>query len=246
MKKLLSMIAALLLCLSAAAHAEGVLVPGWDQLPAGQLTEARDAINARLDQLSREAAAGKSMTFSGRGQGIINGFDLQEGAYAYMITLAEPVTGTMVICEDGKNYTARHYNAYSSYAHAAHYKKPMAIDYITMDFETDWTLTVTPLPDASSAVASGTGSGVSGFFLPSAAQQVEISVTAQTDGYYDVSVLEANIYRTNISGHSASYGTLEAGETRTSTYLLAPDREVFGYVWFVNCPAGFSWSISCK
>lgn len=243
MTRIVAIIAALLLAMPVSAMAEGILTPGWEQQPVGALQDARDAIDRRITELQHSAAAEDALTFTGHGQGIISGFTLPEGAYGYLISLAEPVTGSMVICEDGKAYTARQWSACASYAHAAHYKKSMAIDYITMDFESDWTLTVMPLPDAPSAAASGTGSGVSGFFLPASAQQVEITVTASCSGYYCVSVLEANFYRTCIGGSGASYDTLSAGETRTDTYLLTPDKQVYGYIWFVNCPEGFSWSI---
>lgn len=245
MKRLFALLAALMI-VPVAACGEGILVPGWEESPVEALLEARNALNDRIDQLNQMSVQDQALSFSGHGQAVIPGFDLSKGAWAYQITLDSPVTGSMVICENGKKYTDRHFNAYKHYAHAAHYKKPMTIDYITMDFDTDWELVVQPISILPSADANGSSSGVSGFFLPSSAQQVEITVTASDNGYYTVDVLEANFYRTNIGGNLASHGTLESGESQTDTYLLTPDKDVYGYVWIVNAPDGFTWSISAK
>ena len=247
MKKLFSMFTALLLCLSAAAHAEGVLVPGWDQLPAGQLTEARDAINARLDQLSREAAAGQSMTFSGRGIGIIPAFDLDAGVWAFHIELAEPSRGTITISADGKaddNYTM---SAYRHYSKAVYYDSDVQIDYIAMKFDTGWVLTMEPVPDAADGSSSGTGRGLSGFFLPRSAPMAEITITAHGDGPYDIKLMCANPYSLVPSYDEwICSGSLKDGETFTKTVLITPDKKDAGYTWIINCADGFSWSITCK
>ncbi len=247
MKKLFCLITALLLCLSAAAHAEGVLVPGWDQLPAGQLAEARDAINARLDQLSREAAADQSMTFSGSGIGIIPAFDLDSGVWAFHIELAEPSKGTITISADGKADDDYTMSAYRHYSKAVYYDSDVQIDYIAMEFDTGWVLTVEPVPDAADGSVSGTGTALSGFFLPPTAQMAEITITAHGDGAYDIDLMRANPYSLVPSYDEwICSGSLKDGETITKTVLITPDKKYAGYTWIINCADGFAWSISCK
>ncbi len=77
-------------------------------------------------------------------------------------------TGTTTISEGGKTFTNRHFTPYASYAHAAHYPKGMTIDYIAMDYPGAWQLTVV--------------------------QIMEVSSAAGCDGYFTLSVLEANQY----------------------------------------------------
>ncbi len=245
MKKLFCLITALLLCLSAAAHAEGVLVPGWDQLPAGQIAEARDAINARLDQLSREAAADQSMTFSGSGMGIIPAFSLDAGVWAFRVDLSEPGRGTITISADGK--TDDNYTSYQHYNKAVYYASDVQIDYIAMEFETGWVLTVEPVPAVTDGSVSGTGTALSGFFLPPAAQMAEITITAHGDGNYSIDLMRANPYSLVPSYDEwICSGTLKDGETITKTVLITPDKKYAGYTWIINCADGFAWSISCK
>ena len=247
MKKLFCLITALLLCLSAAAHAEGVLVPDWEQLPADQLAEARDAINARLDQLSREAAASQAMTFSGSGMGIIPAFSLDAGVWAFRVELDNPVTGTITICSDGKADDEYTMHAYQHYVKAVYFKSDVQIDYIAMKFDAGWVLTVEPVPDAIDGSISGTGSALSGFFLPPTAQMAEITITAQGDGAYDVDLMRANPHSLVPSLDDwVCSGSLKNGDTFTKNIIITPDKNYVGYTWIINCSDGFSWSIACK
>lgn len=248
MKKLLLLMLALMLALPSAALADGVLADGWQDATLEELEEARAALDQQIAHLQAHEAAEPetTMTFTGRGLDVIYNITLPAGAWAYLVTLPEAATGNTTICEDGENFYDRHFTAYTHYVHAAYYRKETNIKFITMDYPAEWKLTIIKLPEVSSAAHTATGSGVSGFFLPASAQIINISTTASCDGYFSLEVLEANVWGTNPDGHVAAHGTLKKGATQEDTYMLTPDEEVYGYVWMMNCPDDYQWSITVK
>lgn len=136
--------------------------------------DARDTLDQQIAQLQQQIAQGAdtTLTFTGTGPDNINNISLSSGAWAYLITLPEPSTGTTTICADGKNFNDRHFTAYANYAHATYYRKDTTIQYITMDYPSAWQLTIVKLPEVTSASYEATGSGASCFFLPATAQAV--------------------------------------------------------------------------
>ncbi len=247
MKKLLLLTLAMILVLPSAALADGVLADGWQNASLEELENARAALDQQIISLQTPITEdAETMTFTGTGLDVIYNITLPAGAWAYLVTLPEAASGTTTICEDGENFKDWHTTAYNHYAHAAYYRQDTTINFITMDYPAAWELTITKLPEVSSAAYTATGSGVSGFFLPASAQIVNISTTASCDGYFTLDVLEANVWGTNPDGHGAAHGTLKKGATQEDTYLFTPDDEIYGYVWMMNCPDGYQWSITVK
>lgn len=246
MTKILALIAAFIVIMPGMALADGVLADGWKDADLGALLDARAELDCRIVQLQSQTTAAGAMTFTGNGKAVIKGFSLPAGAWAFLVQLPEAATGTTTISEGGKIFTDRHFTSYASYAHAAHYPKGMAIDYITMDYPDAWQLTVVQIMEVSSADFSAVGSGVSGFFLPASAQLVTATTTAGCDGYFSLHVLEANKYRTSPGGHLVSHSTMTAGAVQSDSYLLTPNKDVHGYVWVMNSPDSFIWSIKVE
>lgn len=246
MTKILALIAALIMIMPGMTLADGVLTDGWKDADLGTLLDARTELDRRIMQLQTQTTTSGTMTFTGNGKAVIDGFTLSAGAWAFLVQQPEAATGTTTISEGGKIFTDRHFTPYASYAHAAHYPKGMAIDYITMDYPDTWQLTVVPIMEVASADFSAVGSGVSGFFLPTSAQLVTATTAAGCDGYFSLYVLEANKYRTSPGGRLVSHGTMTAGAVQTDSYLLTPDKDVHGYVWVMNSPDSFAWSIKVE
>ncbi len=243
MKKIWCILLVLLTLAASPALAQSLTID-LETATIEELTDAQQQISDRISQLRAAAVpAGEAVTLTGTGTSIVSGVEVS--AAPARLTIEGKVKLTLS-GEYDHTFNIAASNAFTCDV----ITKAETFDAL-VEGEGDWTITIEPIKDGGSLVASGVGPFVSDYFpLDSAAI---LTVTADASGMEALlSNVSFNLYQPlkYMKTYSRDILTNELITANdgafTSDVIAKPDEAGAMCFWYVDVAPGVAWSIVSK